>query len=75
MSQLLSRRALIGAVVALVTLSFTPAGPGQVPGDAPAAPAVTIMPVIPAVPSVDISGRWTGTWDDLGTGHHGPLTR
>jgi hypothetical protein len=73
MSQLLSRRALVGAVVALVALWFTPAGPGQVPGDAPAAPPVTVLPIVPAVPSVNVAGRWTGTWDDTGTGHHGPL--
>src|SRR5262245_43732503 len=70
MSQLLSRRALVGAVAALVALSFTPASPSQVPGDTPVVPAVPVLPVVPTAPSVDISGRWRGTWDDLGTGHH-----
>ncbi len=64
MSQLLSRRALVGAVVALLALSFTPAGPGQVPN---------VVPAVTAIPAVNVAGRWAGTWDDLGTGHHGPL--
>jgi hypothetical protein len=73
MSQLLSRRALVGAVVALVALWFTPSGPGQVPGDVPVAPPGAVVPIVPAAPSVNIAGRWHGTWDDFGTGHHGPL--
>lgn len=24
-------------------------------------------------PCIDLSGRWSGTWKDCGSGHHGPL--
>src|SRR5262245_42838516 len=83
MSQLLPLRPFLCAGVALFALIFTLATTGQEPAAPPApaplpgAPPVAGAPVIglplAAAPSVDISGRWVGTWDDLGTGHHGPL--